>query len=151
VVELSDKAHAEDLPPEYKPVVERGLGWLAAQQFEDGHWAVGGGSCPQSMTGLSGLSFLMEGSTPRAGKYAKHIRRAVDWFLARSMPNGMLGDPNNPEEATSYMYGQGYGVLFLASVYGEEEDVNVRRKLEDVLTRAVLFIGRAQSVHGGWT
>lgn len=147
---LLAKIHAKDLPPEYEVAVKKGLDWLAKQQQPDGHWEAPGGEFPQAITGLSGLSFLMEGSTLRDGKYAKNIRRAVEWFISRSQPNGMLGDPHDPNEGVKYMYGQGYGVLFLASVYGEEEDREMRLKLEDVLTRAVLFIGQAQSVRGGW-
>src|SRR5262249_24236951 len=67
------------------------------------------------------------------------------------MPSGMLGNPAKSQEAPDYMYGQGHGVLFLASVYGEEEDKEMRRKLEDLLTRAGLFIGRAQGIHGDWS
>src|SRR5262249_21584228 len=38
----------------------------------------------------------------------------------------------------------------LASVYGEEEDSERRKKLEDVLTRAVQFCAKAQTNRGGW-
>lgn len=86
----------------------------------------------------------------REGKYSPHIRKAVDWLVDRSQRNGMIGNPNNPTEAQRYMYGHGFGLLFLASVYGEEEDADRRKKLEDVLTRAVEFCGRAQTNRGGW-
>ena len=70
--------------------------------------------------------------------------------MARSMPNGMLGNPNIPGEAGRYMYGHGFALLFLSSVYGEEDDGDRRRKLEDILTRAVQFSGKAQTSRGGW-
>jgi hypothetical protein len=35
-------------------------------------------------------------------------------------------------------------------VYGEEEDSDRRRKLEEILSRAVQFTGRAQTPRGGW-
>jgi hypothetical protein len=41
-------------------------------------------------------------------------------------------------------------MLFLAEVLGEEEDVARRKKLIDVLTRAVEFAGQAQTADGGW-
>src|SRR5213079_2106497 len=103
-----------------------------------------------TMTAISGMAMLMEGSTIREGKYRDHIRRAVDWLMARSMPNGLLGNPNIPGEAGRYMYGHGFALLFLSRVYGEEEDGDRRRKLEDMLTRAVLFSGKAQTSRGGW-
>ena len=41
-------------------------------------------------------------------------------------------------------------MLFLSQVLGEEEDAERREQLIDVLTRAVVFTGRAQTTAGGW-
>src|SRR5260370_3729885 len=102
------------------------------------------------MTALTGMVLLMEGSTLREGKYCNNVRRAVDWLTERSHRNGWLANPSVAVEAGRYMYGHGFGLLFLATVYGEEEDNDRRRKLEDILTRAVDFSGKAQSSRGGW-
>src|SRR5262245_52971738 len=142
-------ARAEELPPEYQQVVDKGLEWLARQQNRDGHLEAMGGQYPVTMTALAGMAFLMEGSTIREGKYADRIRRAVDWLMVRSQPNGLIGNPNHPGEAGRYMYGHGFALLFLASVYGEEEDSDRRKKLEDILTRAVQFAGKAQTKRKG--
>jgi hypothetical protein len=48
------------------------------------------------------------------------------------------------------MYGHGFATLFLACVYGDEDDRDRREKLKDILTRAVKYIGNAQSTQGGW-
>src|SRR2546425_781914 len=143
-------ARADEVPPEYRAAIAKGLDWVAKSQARDGHWDANGGQYPTTMTALGGMALLMEGSTLREGKYAQNIRRAVDWIVERSQRNGMLGNPNNPTEAGRYMYGHGFGLLFLSCVYGEEEDSERRRKLEDVLTRAVQFTGKAQSTKGGW-
>lgn len=143
-------SRADELPREYRECVDKGLEWMARNQHADGHWEAVGGQYPVTMTALGGMSLLMEGSTIKEGKYADRIRKAVDWLLARSMPNGMLGNPNIPGEAGRYMYGHGFALLFLSCVYGEEEDVDRRRRLEDVITRAVTFSGRAQTSRGGW-
>src|SRR5579884_4049452 len=95
---------ADELPAEYKQCVDKGLEWLAHQQARDGHWEAMGGQYPVSMTALSGMALLMEGSTIREGKYADRIRRAVDWLMVRSQPNGLIGNPNHPGEAGRYMY-----------------------------------------------
>jgi hypothetical protein len=141
---------ADEPSPEVKAAVVRGLEWVAKQQQRDGHWEAQGGAYPSAMTGLGGMVLLMEGSTIREGKYADNIRRAVDWLMERSQRNGLLANPNNAVEAGRYMYGHGFALLFLAEVYGEEEDNDRRRRLEDILTRAVEFTGRAQSSRGGW-
>ena len=139
------RARADEIPAEFRPCVEKGLEWLNKNQSKDGHWEAFGGQYPLTMTGLSGMAMLMQGSTIREGKYKDNLRRAVDWLMARSMPNGMIGNPNIPGEAGRYMYGHGYALLFLSCVYGEEEEGERRRKLEDMLTRAAKFTRDAQT------
>ncbi len=143
-------ARAEELAPEYRKAVEKGLQWVAKAQHRDGHWDAHGGQYPTTMTALSGMVLLMEGSTIREGRYAEHIRKATDWLMDRCQRNGLIGNPNNPTEASRYMYGHGFAMLFLSQVYGEEEDKERRKKLEGILTRAVEFTGRAQTPRGGW-
>ena len=133
---------------EIEAAIEGGLKYLKSTQLPDGHWEVQGGQYPTTMTALAGMAFLMEGSTLKEGKYSDQVKKAVDWFLApaRQQPNGMLGDVRNPTEQTRYMYGQGFGTMFLASVYGEEEDKEQRDKLEKLLKKAVEFICKAQTL-----
>ncbi|QDU19510.1 prenyltransferase/squalene oxidase repeat-containing protein [Urbifossiella limnaea] len=134
-------------PSDVEACVDRGLDYLKRIQNGDGHWEAQGGQYPTSMTGLAGMAMLMEGSTVREGRYSDQIRKAVNWFLApqRVRENGLIGDPNNPTETQRYMYGQGFGTLFLACCYGEEEDVAQRKRLEAVVTKAIDFIARAQT------
>ena len=136
--------------PDVEANIERGLEWLRKTQFPDGHWEAPGGQYPTAMSGMAGMCLLMEGSTLRAGKYSDNLLKAVNWFMARCQPNGMIGNPNSPTERERYTYGHGFGLLFLASVYGDEEDAERRKKLEGILTRAVEFCGNAQTKRGGW-
>ena len=147
------RAGAEEIPEKYKETIRKGLDWIAKNQQKDGHWAANGDNNPVAMTGLAGLALLMEGSTVRDGKYAINIRKAADWLMERSQKgnrNGLIGNPDHPSEQGRYMYGHGFGMLFLASVYGEEDDRERREKLKDILTRAAKYTGDAQSSHGGW-
>jgi hypothetical protein len=142
---------ADDLPARYQGVIDKGLEYLSRKQNPDGSWAANGGQYPTSMTALAGMALVMEGSTIRDGKYARPIRKAVDWLMERAQRDtGMIGNPRNPSEASRYMYGHGFGLLFLSSVYGEEEDGDRRKRLHDILTRAVDFTGKAQTNRGGW-
>jgi len=143
-------ARGDELEAQYKEVVNKGIQWVVSQQHRDGHWEANGGQYPTTMTGLSGMVLLMEGSTLREGKHAERIRRAVDWLVERSQRNGLIGNPNNPTETDRYMYGHGFSLLFLSCAYGEEEDGERRKKLEDVLTKAVDFCSKAQTARGGW-
>ncbi len=143
-------ARAEEVSPEQRRAVQKGLAWLAKQQFKDGHWEALAGQYPMAMTGLGGMALLMEGSTLRQGRYQAHLRRATDYLLAQSKPSGMIGNRHDPGEASRYMYGHGYALLFLSCIHGEEEDGERYRKLDDVLTRAVQFSAAAQTRRGGW-
>lgn len=155
---------AEDIPQEYRDTVRKGLEWMVQQQSRDGHWEANG-QYPITMTALGGMSLLMQGSTIREGKYKENIRRAVDFLVSRAQKGGrnegMIGNPILPGEAGRYMYGHGFSMLFLASVYGDEEDSDRRRRLEDILVRAAKFSFNAQTVReasrgakkikfGGW-
>jgi squalene cyclase len=145
-VPAQDKKKADD-KKRLEESIEKGLEWLKKTQAQDGHWEAQGGQYPTTMTALAGMCFLMEGSTLKEGKYSDQVQKAVQWFLApnRQQPNGCLGDVRNPTESTRYMYGHGFGTMFLASVYGEEEDKDQREKLEKALKKAVEFIGKAQT------
>jgi hypothetical protein len=143
-------ARADEMTPEQRKAVRKGLDYLAKNQAKDGHWEALGAQYPVTMTGISGMAMLMEGSTIREGRYKDNIRRATDWLMAHSMPNGMLGNPNIPGEAGRYMYGHGFATLFLSCVVGEEEEGDRRRRLVDILERACKFSHAAQTSRGGW-
>ena len=131
--------------PKTDEIVTQGLDWLAYHQHKLGHWTAQG-RYPTAMTALAGMAFLCEGSTTTQGKYAENLRRAVDFLTRRSRPNGLIGDVGDDR----YTYGHGFAMLFLSQVLGEEEDLERREELIDVLTRAVIFTGRAQTAAGGW-
>src|SRR5687767_10208237 len=145
---------ADEIPEKYRETVRKGLKYLVKQQFKDGHWGANGDQYPVSMTALGGMALLMEGSTVREGEYSRQIRSAVDWLMDRSMKgnnrDGLIGNPDHPTEAGRYMYGHGFGTLFLACAYGEEDDKERRERLKDILTRACKYIANAQSTQGGW-
>ncbi len=63
-----------------------------------------------------------------------------------SRSNGLIGF----REDIHYTYGHGFSMLFLSQVYGEEEDLNRRQQIHDVLIKAVQFSADAQTARGGW-
>jgi squalene cyclase len=101
------------------------------------------------MTALAGAAMLCSGSTTMQGPYAKNIRRAVDYLVAKSHSNanGLIGDPLQDNR---YTYGHGFSMLFLSQVLGEEEDEERRKELVEVLTKAAEFSAFAQTDSGGW-
>jgi len=143
-------ARAEELEPKYRKAAEKALAWLVKAQFPDGHWDGPQGNFQTAMTGMAGTALLMEGSTIREGKYRGNIKKAVDWCLSRVNQNGLIGDPNAPNQGLGYLYGHGFCILFLSQIYGEEDDVDRRKQLEKVLTNAVVFVCNCQTSRGGW-
>jgi hypothetical protein len=132
--------------PRVRKAVSQGLDWLAYNQHQLGHWTAQG-RYPTAMTALAGIAMLCEGSTVTQGKYSENLRRAVDYIVRQSQPNGLIGDPLRDDR---YTYGHGFSMLFLSQVLGDEEDDDRRAELIDVLTRAVRFTGQAQTDAGGW-
>lgn len=144
---LPTSAVAERLDPRTRKVVSHGLDWLANNQSRLGHWNANESRYPTAMTALAGTAMLCEGSTTMQGRYSKNVRLALDYLLSRSRANGLIGDPVRDDR---YTYGHGYAMLFLSQVIGEEEDESRRKEIVDVLTRAVVFTGQAQTQAGGW-
>jgi hypothetical protein len=145
-----DAAYPPGVTKEMSDAAQRGLEWLARNQANDGSWRNSGGygSYPAAMTGLAGMAFIAGGSTPTRGKYWQEVRRAVDFLMKHAdATNGVISVPQ--EEGRS-MYGHGFATLFLASVYGMEEDLKKQERLKRVLDKAVGLISSAQSSAGGW-
>src|SRR5262245_45506619 len=139
------------VPLRYRPVVQKALKWLADQQDKrTGHWEGQGKTYPVALTALGGMALLGEGSTAAEGKYARNIRLARDYLMAKAQPGGLIGDPTSPIEAGRYMFGHGFAMLFLSCIYDQEKDTDRRRNLEAVLTRAAKFTREAQTSRGGW-
>lgn len=147
------QCYAQPIPEDVQKHITKGLDWLKKQQQKDGSLSTGGQN-PVSMTSMAGMAWLCEGSTVSQGKYREEIRKAVDFLVKRSNKggprHGLVGNPDNPGESGRYMYGHGFAILFLASAYGEEENMQRREELKEVITRAVTYCGSAQSSHGGW-
>ncbi len=133
------------MDPKVKSAVERGLDWVAKSQSRVGRWDAQN-QYRVPMTALAGIALLAEGSTTTQGKYAESLRRATDYLMAQTKANGLIGEINDHR----YTYGHGFSMLFLSQVLGEEEDMQRRKRLTEVLTKAVDFCIKAQTPAGGW-
>jgi len=142
---LNPPLRAANYEPAWDKSIDQGLQWIANTQSRLGHWTAG--NYPAAMTALAGTALLCSGSTTTQGPYAKYIRRAVDYLSSKARKNGLIG---NPLRDNRYTYGHGFSMLFLSQVLGEEEDLERRHELIDLLTQAVQFSGQAQTSSGGW-
>ena len=136
--------------PKIHASIGRGLEWLKRNQGNDGSWRNTGGygSYPAAMSGIAGMAFIASGSTPTRGRYWNQVRKSVGFLLKHSDPN--TGVISVPAEEGRSMYGHGFATLYLASVFGMEEDLRKQKKLKRALDKAVGLIASAQSSAGGW-
>ena len=125
--------------------IERGLKWLASKQSRSGGWI--DDTYPTAISALAGTAMICSGSTTTQGPYAKNIRGCVDYLFSKCRKNGLIGDPNTDNR---YTYGHGFAMLFLSQVLGEEEDIDRREELVEILEQATKFSVNAQTAAGGW-
>lgn len=129
----------------WKASIEKGLDWVAKKQTLSGGWI--SVAYPVAVSALAATSLICSGSTTTQGPYAKNIRSAVDFLMTKTQSSGLIGDPQGDSR---YTYGHGFAMLFLSQVLGEEEDIDRRDELIEVLEKAVEFSVAAQTPAGGW-
>jgi len=131
--------------PKWQQSIDRGLEYLSNKQSSRGQWNTT--VYPTAMAALSGTALIASGSTTTQGPYARQIARAADFIISKSRGNGLIGDPQTDSR---YTYGHGFAMLFLSQVLGEEGLLDRREEIVDVLARAAVFSGNAQTDAGGW-
>ncbi|MFO0797215.1 MAG: prenyltransferase/squalene oxidase repeat-containing protein [Gemmataceae bacterium] len=154
-----DAAGNDFVTPEAQAAIDRGLGFLAGAQLDDGSLAsdrVGGGRA-SGITALAGLALMAGGHQPGRGRYARTVSRIVDYLLScaggatpgfvvsQDAQRGFRGGQN--QEA---MYSHGFACLFLSEVSGMLPDPARQRQVKAALEQAVAFTVRAQNKEGGW-
>jgi hypothetical protein len=94
---------------------------------------------------------MANGHVPGDGRYGPTMRKALDVLVEEFPEDGYIGKVDGGR-----MYGQGIITLTLAEACGIERDPERRRRMEQVLIRAVEVIVAAQNVEkapnhaGGW-
>jgi hypothetical protein len=136
-------AQLDEITAESRQSIERGLAWLASQQAEDGSYGSSSHYGPHvGITGLAGMAFISDGSTPGRGRYGKQVDACLTFVLDHSSESGLLA----AETSHGPMYGHGFATLFLAEVYGMSPKPEVR----ETLRKAVRLIVMSQNEEGGW-
>lgn len=136
-------ATASELTPQWRAAVDRGLTWLAQNQADDGGYGRLSHYGPHvGLTGLSGMAFMAEGSTPGRGRYGDNVAGCLSFIIAHSSESGLLA----AETSHGPMYGHGFAALFLAEVYG----MSPREDLRETLRKSIRLISNTQNEEGGW-
>ena len=107
-----DKAPGfEEITREQIDAIDKGLRWLAKNQYSTGGT---GSTCQVAFTGLAGLAFLANNSTPYRGTYAKNVRDALKFILRNTSKVGYINEAAGRGLGGSGMHGHGYATWFLA-------------------------------------
>ena len=124
--------------------IDRGLGWLAKRQNQDGSFGSGGYAGNIAVTGLAGLAFMTAGHMPGEGPYGDTVDRAIAYVLENTNTSGFIESRQSGTHGP--MYGHGFGCLFLAEAYG----MTLRPEIREKLKKSVLLIISSQNREGGW-
>jgi hypothetical protein len=147
-----DKGAAfQEVIPAQVEAIDRGLRWLASNQFSSGGI---GTTCQVAFTGVAGLAFLASNSTPIRGPYAKNVRNCLKFIMrCSSKVSGYINEAAGRGLGGSGMHGHGYATWFLAELYGMCGDlVDLGdESVKERLTKAVQIIEQSQDPNGGWT
>jgi hypothetical protein len=142
-----------DLSPEGRAAIDRGLAYLARQQNAQGAWVnkIGyklnydyrptGEDSHVGVTALAGMAFLANGHLPSRGKYARNVRKALDFVLSCVQP-----DSGFITYQQTRMYSHAFAALFLAEIYGMTSRADLKVKLRTVVDLLV----NCQNKQGGW-
>lgn len=151
---LPQRARSEELRPKHINdaairSVSKGLDYLARSQTPNGGWQStrDGQVYPVTMTALAGMALLANGNTTSRGPYAESVEKATRFLINQQDDAGLIA---GAEENGRSMYGHGFAMLFLSTVYGMETDPKARERIRAVVTNGIKLTARAQSPRGGW-
>jgi hypothetical protein len=140
VGEGREMVRGDEITPESRAAVDKGLAWLATRQAADGSFA--SGSTGTAVTSLAALAFMSDGHLPGRGEYGEIVRKAVDNIIATAEPSGLLAGSGGG----GVMYQHGFATLLLGEVYGMTGD----DRIQEPLRRAIRLIEQSQNPQGGW-
>lgn len=149
-----DSALARDMiTPATQEAITRGLKYLADNQQGNGSWGSMGFAGNTGVTGLGALAMMASGSQPGRGPHGAHVTRAINYILDQEQRMGPANEQSflsAPGGGHGPMYAHGFATLALAEAHGMISQPERRRRVREVLGRAVTLIVRSQNREGGW-
>ena len=136
-----------ELTPDVRARVAKGLEWLAKHQNAEGTFTDSGGD-NAGITALAGLAFLADGNMPGAagstgeGLYGRNVDKVLDFVIKSAQESGLV----SAQGYGSPMYGHGFATLFLAEAYGQTQREDIKEKLQN----AIRLLVQTQNREGGW-
>jgi len=132
----------DEMTPEVRERIKKGLAWLAKQQRDDGTFGQNQGYGGTGIIAIAGLAYMADGNMPGEGPYGREVSRVLDHVLKNCQESGLIAGPGDG----SPMYGHGFATLFLAEAYGQTQRADLKEKLQN----AVRLLVQTQNKEGGW-
>lgn len=139
-----ERAAGQLVTPAIQGAIDRGLAYLARRHQSDGSFGSSGYARNVAVVSLAGMAWLASGSVPGRGPHGERVARCARFVLDSADESGFLCRPQYASHGP--MYDHGFGLLFLAEVYGTWAEERLRPTLE----RAVRLTVAAQNAEGGW-
>ena len=140
---------ANEMTPELRAAVTRGLRGLKDMQQDDGSFGSQRFDANAGITALACLAFMADGNVPGRGEHARAVERGLEFILNVTNETGLIA----ADTSHGPMYGHGFATLFLGEVYGMTAgggDTAQSRRVHDALVRACRLIVQTQNDEGGW-
>lgn len=140
------------ITPQTDKAIDRGLAFLAQQQYNDGSWGTNNYKGNVAVSSLGAMAFMAAGHQPNRGQYGRRVTDALRFVLTQERDKTHPGFLHNPNAMPQHgpMYGHGFGTLFLSEVSGMVPDKALAKEVNGTLRRAVECILRSQNGEGGW-
>ena len=139
-----ERAAAQLVTPGIQAAIDRGLAYLVRRHQSDGSFGSSGYARNVAVVSLAGMAWLASGSVPGRGPYGEEVARCARFVLDSADESGFLCRMQYASHGP--MYDHGFGLLFLAEVYGTWSEDRLRPTLE----RAVRLTVATQNAEGGW-
>jgi len=148
--------------------LHKGLGWLAAAQFENGGWGAGSHSnqsirdpravqIDPATTAFSAMALMRSGSTLQDGPYSKNITKALSYLLemAEASPEEGANITSLTGTQPQAKMGQNVDVTLCAQFFSRvlpqtSRDGKLRKRVTEALNKCLRKIERGQKRDGSW-
>jgi|MDTC01.1.fsa_nt_gb hypothetical protein len=144
---VKEKTAEELITGPTQQAIDKGLRFLANRQInrgaDKGAFGNSGFGGSVGISGIAGLAFMSEGSTPGIGRFGKQVDACCDFVTKNTQRTGYIARGAN---AAGNMYGHGFASLFLTQAYG----MSRRKEIGDKLRLAIRLTLSSQNPQGGW-
>lgn len=134
----------ESYDAEVDKAIRGGLNFLISQQIDDGSFRTAEQGKWVGVCALAGLALLSRGVRSGIGPAGLALQRLAKYVLSQAQSSGFI----SAVAYTSHgpMYDHGFATLFLAELFGTDDQLEVR----PALASAVRLIRDTQNDQGGW-